>query len=121
MNLMLWHMLLVFFWAVFMISLAKSIACRENSKILAVLSLIFMFSVLFVGTKLMLLFPQVAKSGMWIHVKLSIDIIEMLVNIYMAYVVFKKKEISSKKAQTLYWSTVLLFAAMYSLTLFKPF
>jgi len=76
---------------------------------------------LFVGTKLMLLFPSVVKSGMWIHVKLSIDILAMLVNIYLVYIVLKNKTISQKLSSILYWAVVLMFLMMYGLTLFKPF
>ena len=115
------HMMVVFCWAVFLVSLVQSLRCNQFSRILAVLSLVFMLSVLFVGTKLMLLFPSVAKSGMWIHVKLSIDILAMLVNIYIVYVVFKNKPISQKLSDILYWVVVLMFLMMYGLTLFKPF
>jgi len=121
MNLLYLHMLLVFAWAVFMVSLAKSLQCGENSKVSAVLSLLFMVAVLFVGTKLMLAFPNVAKSGLWIHTKLSIDILAMLVNIYLAVLVFKNKTVSPKTGSVFYWATVIMFMAMYYLTLFKPF
>jgi len=115
------HMMFVFYWAVFMVSLAKSIECGENSKILALLSVVFMLMVLFVGTKLMLAFPQVAKSGLWIHTKLSIDILAMLLNLYLAFIVFKKKSVSKKLSQIIYWLSVAMFGGMYYLTLFKPF
>ena len=121
MNLIAVHMFVVFCWAVFLVSLSESIICNKNSKVLAVFSLVFMFMVLFVGTKLMLLFPSVAKSGMWIHVKLSIDILAMLVNIYLVYIVLKNKTISQKLSSILYWAVVLMFLMMYGLTLFKPF
>ena len=115
------HMMVVFCWAVFLVSSVQSLRCNQFSRFLAVLSVIFMLSVLFIGTKLMLLFPSVAKSGMWIHVKLSIDILAMLVNIYLVYVVFKNKTISQKLSDILYWAIVLMFLIMYGLTLFKPF
>ncbi|ACM92745.1 hypothetical protein NAMH_0654 [Nautilia profundicola AmH] len=121
MNLLYLHMLFVFGWAVFMVSLAKSVACKENSKILAVLSLIFMLLVLYIGTKLMLAFPQVAKSGLWIHTKLSIDILAMLLNIYLAFIAFKNKTLSNTLSHVIYWTSVIMFAAMYYLTLFRPF
>ena len=121
MNLIAVHMMAVFCWAVFLVSLSESIICNKNSKVLAVLSLVFMFIVLFVGTKLMLLFPSVAKSGMWIHIKLSIDILAMLVNIYLAYVVFRKKTLSLKTANIIFWVIIIMFTVMYALTLFKPF
>jgi putative membrane protein len=119
MNLLLLHMLLVFMWGCSFLALIKSVQLKEYSKILAVLSIVFMLSVLFVGTKLMLMFPNVAKSGMWIHIKLSIDILAMLVNIYVAYLAFKKKE--KKLLNILFWITLIMFAAMYYLTLYKPF
>ena len=115
------HIMAVFCWAVFLISLVQSIKCNQNSKFLAILSIIFMLSVLFIGTKLMLLFPEVAKSGMWIHLKLSIDILTMFVNIYLVYIVLKNKTISQKLSSILYWAVVLMFLMMYGLTLFKPF
>jgi uncharacterized membrane protein SirB2 len=80
-----------------------------------------MLLVLFSGTKLMLAFPQVAKSGIWIHTKLSIDIFAMFVNVYLAFIVFKNKHISYKLSQIIYWLSVIMFVAMYSLTLFRPF
>ena len=121
MLLMNLHMMAVFCWAVFLVSLVQSLRCSQYSKLLAVLSLVFMLIVLFVGTKLMLLFPSVVKSGMWIHVKLSIDILAMLVNIYLVYIVLKNKAISQKLSSILYWAVVLMFLMMYGLTLFKPF
>jgi len=121
MNLISLHIIAVFCWAVFLVSLVQSLRCNQSSRFLAVLSVIFMLSVLFIGTKLMLLFPSVAKSGMWIHVKLSIDILAMLVNIYLVYVVFKNKTISQKLSDIIFWIIIIIFTVMYALTLFKPF
>ena len=121
MTLLNMHMMFVFCWAVFMVSLAKSVECGENSKILTFFSLIFMLLVLFVGIKLMLAFPQVAKSGLWIHTKLSIDILAMFLNLYLAFIVFKKKAVSKKLFQIIYWISIVMFGSMYYLTLFKPF
>jgi len=120
MNLFAYHMIAVFGWGVFMTSLAKSLKC-EKSKTLAALSLLFMLLVLAIGTKMMLMFPQVAKSGLWIHTKLSIDILAMLLNIYMAVSVLRNKQLSPKSADIYYWISVIMFFAMYVLTLFKPF
>ncbi len=115
------HILAVFVWGVLIISLAKSVNCKENSKILAILSLIAMVFVLYIGTKLMLAFPQIAKSGKWIHIKLSIDIIAMLLNIYLALIVLKNKQLSFIKSQAFFWITIVMFILMYYFTLFKPF
>jgi putative membrane protein len=114
-------MMLVLGWAIFLVSLAKSVEVGENSKILAVLSMFFMLAVLVVGTKLMLAFPHIAKSGMWIHVKLSLDILAMLLNAYLFYVCFKNKSLSGKMSKYIYWITVLLFFGMYYMTLYRPF
>jgi putative membrane protein len=114
-------MLAVFCWAIFLISLVTSINCKQNSKTLAILSFVFMLIVLFVGTKLMLAYPGVAKSGMWIHTKLSIDILAMVINIYLVYVVFKRKNLSKFLSDIIFWFLILIFIGMYYLTLFKPF
>ncbi|WP_456479311.1 hypothetical protein [Nautilia sp.] len=121
MNLLYWHMMCVFGWAVFIVSLAKSLECGEYPKFVSFLSLFFMAAVLLIGTKLMLNFPEVAKSGMWIHVKLSIDIIAMILNIYLVYIVMKRKIVKKTTAAAIFWITVLMFGLMYYLTLFKPF
>jgi putative membrane protein len=121
MNLISIHMLLVFCWAVFMVSLAKSLSCGEKSRLLAVLSLFFMFAVLFIGTEIMLMMPQITKSGMWLHVKLSFDILVMLENIYLAVIAFKSKPVNNKIVSFIYWSSILMFIAMYYLTMFRPF
>jgi len=121
MNLLYLHMLFVFLWAIFMVSLAKSVECGEKSKISALLSLIFMLLVLFMGTKLMLLFPNVSKSGQWIHIKLSIAVLAMLINIYLAFVVYKDKKVSAKIAKAIYWLVIVMFIFMYVFTLYKPF
>jgi len=120
MNLVAYHMIAVFGWALFLTSLILSLN-KKNSKVFAVLSLVFMFSVLFIGTKLMLMMPGIAKSGMWIHVKLSIDIAAMLLNVYLAVKVFKGAQIGEKAAGVFYWLNVGMFFAMYVLTLFRPF
>ncbi len=121
MNLVSIHMLAVFCWAVFMVSLAKSLMYGEKSRLLAGLSLFFMFAVLLVGTKIMLMMPQIIKTGMWIHVKLSFDIVVMLENVYLAIIVFKSKPVNNKIVSFIYWSSVLMFVAMYYLTMFRPF
>jgi len=121
MNLLYVHMIAVFLWAVFMTSLAWGFVCSHKSKLMAVLSMVFMLAVLGIGTKLMLDFPQVAKSGKWIHIKLSIDILAMILNAYMAFVTFKNKTLSKTFSYLLYFSSVGMFVLMYYFTLFKPF
>jgi putative membrane protein len=114
-------MMLVFCWAVFMVSLAKSVICGENAKIPALLSVFFMLAVLYVGTRMMLMMPQITKSGIWLHVKLSFDILVMIENVYLVYVSLKSKPVNKKIAEFIYWSSIGMFAAMYYLTLFRPF
>jgi len=80
-----------------------------------------MLIVLGVGTKLMLLNPAVAKSGAWLHVKLSFDILLMIENIYLLYVLFKSKKLSDKVYEILYWGSYLSFILMIALTMFRPF
>ena len=121
MNLISIHILAVFCWAVFFVSLSESIKCNKNAKILAIFSFICMLIVLLVGTKLMLLFPSIVKSGIWIHIKLFIDILLMLINIYLIFIVFRKKTISIKIANIIFWFIIIMFLVMYGLTLFRPF
>jgi uncharacterized membrane protein len=104
-----------------MVSLAKSVGCKENSKTLALISLLFMLLVLYLGVKLMLAMPGVSKNGNWLHVKLSIDILAMVTNIYLAYLSFKNKRISPVFSQILFWGSAGMFIAMYYITLFRPF
>ncbi|AZV46353.1 hypothetical protein C3L23_03420 [Nautilia sp. PV-1] len=121
MNLLYMHMMVVFCWGLFMVSLAKSVGCKENSKLLAIISIVFMGLVLYLGTKLMLAMPGISKSGNWLHVKLSIDILAMITNIYLSYLAFRNKNTSKLLSQILYWGSVVMFVCMYYLTLFKPF
>jgi len=113
------HMIFVFLWAVFLISFVKSLECK-SSKFLAVLSLIFMFLVLGVGTKIMLMFPEITKSGKWFHIKLAFAILAMVINIYFVYAAFKNKKLSKKFTEVIYWLLIVIFILMYYLTLFKP-
>jgi len=116
------HFLVVMSWAIFLLSFIKSVQNDLKDKYLfGILSLVFMLFVLVVGTKLMLLNPSVAKSGMWIHIKLSIDIILMIENIFLLIVLFKKKIFSAKFYIIMYWFSYLAFMAMAGLSMFRPF
>jgi len=115
------HLLLVISWAIFLLQLIKAI--QNNTKdvfIFAVLSLFFMVAVLGAGTKMMLLNPSVTKSGSWLHVKLSFDILLMLENVYLAFVAFKNKNVSEKVLEIMFWLSYMAFMLMVFLTMFKP-
>ncbi len=114
------HMIAVFLWAIFLITAINELKYR-SSKCFVIVSFLFMLIVLGIGTKIMLMFPSIAKSGIWLHVKLSFDIIVMIVNIYLLVFSFKGKTLTEKKAGILYWSVVCMFVLMYVLTLFRPF
>jgi len=116
------HFLVVMSWAIFLLSFIKSLQNDLKDRYLfGILSVTFMLAVLFVGIKLMLLNPSVAKSGMWIHIKLSIDIILMIENIFLLIVLFKKKIFSAKFYIIMYWFSYLAFMAMAGLSMFRPF
>jgi len=116
------HLLAVVSWVVFLLLLVKAVENDTPDKfIFSVLSLFFMFLVLYLGVRLMLLNPAVAKSGGWLHVKLSFDIVMMLFNIYLVYVVFKNKSVSSKFLEIAFWLSYIIFMFMLYLTMFRPF
>ncbi|NPA87990.1 hypothetical protein [Caminibacter pacificus] len=115
------HLLFVISWVVFLLLLIKSIQNDTKDKVIfTLLSLFFMVAVLGVGTKMMLLNPNVAKVGIWLHVKLSFDILLMIENLVLAFVVFKKKTISSKALEIMFWLSYLVFMFMVYLSVFKP-
>ena len=116
------HLLVVFSWAIFLLQFIKSLENNLGDKyIFGILSVIMMLIVLGVGTKLMLLNPTIAKSGAWLHVKLSFDILLMIENLYLLYVLFKNKILSDKIYEILYWGSYVSFILMIALTMFRPF
>jgi len=116
------HFLVVMSWAIFLLEFIKTLQNNLKDKYLfGILSIIFMFIVLFVGTKLILLNPSVSKSGMWLHIKLSIDILLMIENVFLVTVLFKNKTFSDKFYISIYWLSYLAFMAMAGLSMFRPF
>ena len=116
------HFLVVMSWAIFLLEFIKTLQNNLKDKYLfGILSIIFMFIVLFVGTKLILLNPSVSKSGIWLHLKLSIDILLMIENVFLLIVLFKKKTFSAKFYIIMYWFSYLAFISMAGLSMFRPF
>ena len=112
------HMIVVFLWAVFLISFILSFWFKKYEKIFAILSFIFMVLVFYTGIELMHMFPNIAKSGMWIHIKLIFMLIVMGINLYLIFKFFKKAFVN---VLLYYTFSVLSFFAMYILVFFKPF
>ena len=112
------HMLLVSLWAIFLISFVLSFWFKKYEKVFAVLSFVFMALVFYTGIKLMYLSPNIAKSGMWIHIKLTVMLVVMGINLYLIFKFLKK---SSVNVLLYYFLTVLSFVGMYVLAFFKPF
>ena len=112
------HMLLVFLWAIFLISFVLSFWFKKYEKVFAILSFVFMVLVFYTGMKLMYMFPNIAKSGMWIHIKLTVMLVVMGINLYLIFKFLKK---SSVNVLLYYFLTVLSFVGMYVLAFFKPF
>ncbi len=116
------HLLSVVSWVLFLLLLIKAVQNDTKDKVVfAFLSLFFMVLVLYFGVKLMLLNPSVAKNGNWLHVKLSFDILMMLLNVYLVFAVFKKKLLSSKFLEIIFWVSYVIFMIMIYLTMFRPF
>ena len=112
------HMILVFLWAIFLISFILSFWFKKYEKMFAVLSSLFMVLVFYTGIKLMHLFPNIAKSGMWIHIKLTVMLLVMGINLYL---IFKFSKNTSVNVLLYYIFSVLSFFIMYVLAFFKPF
>jgi len=112
------HMILVFLWAVFLISFVLSFCFKKYEKVFLALSSIFMVLVFYTGVKLMHLFPGIAKSGMWIHIKLTFVLVVMIVNLYLIFKFLKKAYVN---VMLYYFFIILFFFIMYILTFFKPF
>jgi len=110
-------------WIVFLLQFIKTFQYNKTADkvIFNFLSLFFMFVVLFLGVKLILMNPSVAKSGGWLHTKLSLIIILMLENLYLSVKFFKKKTISKILSEFLYWFTYIVFAVILYLAIFKSF
>ena len=112
------HMILVFLWAIFLISFILSFWFKKYVKIFAILSTAFMALVFYTGIKLMYMFPNIAKSGVWIHIKLTFMLVIMSINLYLIFKFFKKTSIN---VLLNYSFSVLSFSIMYALAFFKPF
>jgi len=103
-------------WIIFLLQFI-----RERKLVFNVLSLFFMIAVLGIGTKVILLNPSIAKSGAWLHTKLSFVILLMIENLYLSFIFFIKKDISEFLSKLLYWITYAIFIIILVLSLFRPF
>jgi len=117
------HLLLAFSWAIFLLTFIKSMQHKDllESKIFGILSLISMIAILIVGTKMMLNDHSIIKSGKWIHLKLSLDIILMGENLFLLNLLRVKKFVSQKCGNIMYIFSYLSFIIMIILTMLKPF
>jgi hypothetical protein len=94
-------------WMLFMLLYIKT-----KEKMFINLSLFFMIIHLFLGTKVILSNPLVAKSGNWLHLKLTFDILLMMENLYLYFKEPKK---------FMFWLTYFGFMLMLILSILKPF
>ena len=107
-------------WMVFLLSFIRSFESKSRV-IFNVLSLISMIVLLLLGIRLILLNPSVAKSGGWLHTKLSFVIILMLENLYLSFLSFKKKNLSKFVLEVMYWFSYILLVVILALSFFRPF
>ena len=112
------HMILVFLWSIFLISFVLSFWFKKYEKVFAILSVIFMILVFCTGIKLIYLFPNITKSGMWIHIKLTVMLVVMGINLYLIFKYLKKAFVN---VLLHYLIIILSFLIMYVLAFFKPF
>jgi len=107
-------MLVVFLWAIFLVSFILSFWFKKYEKVS-----IFIVLVFYTGIKLMYMFPNIVRSGMWIHMKLAIVLLVMGINLYLIFKFLKKDMVNN--VLLCYFITVLSFVVMYVLVFFKPF
>ena len=112
------HMILVFLWAIFLISFVLSFWFKKHQKVFLVVSSIFMALVFYTGIKLMHLFPSISKSGMWIHIKLTFVLVVMIINLYLVFKFLKKAYVN---VLLYYFLITSSFSIMYVLAFFKFF
>ena len=117
------HLSLAFCWAIFLLSFIKSMQNKNltDSKIFAVLSIISMLAILGIGTKMMLDNHSIIQSGKWIHVKLSLDIVLMIENLFLLKLLKQGKFVSSKCGNIMYYFSLLAYLCMITLTMLRPF
>jgi hypothetical protein len=117
------HLALAFGWAMFLLTFIKTMQFKDikESKIFGFLSFIFMLVVMMVGVKIMLSNHSIIKSGYWIHLKLSIDILLMLETIFLLNLLRVGKFISAKCGNIMYIFTFFGFIFMIFLTMLRPF
>ena len=117
------HLLVVVSWMLFLLQFIKAVEYKRDVEgyIFGFLSLFFMIIVLFIGTKMILMNPDVAKSGAWLHTKLSFVIVLMIENLFFLYKFFKKKSVSVKFAEISYWVSYMFFMFIFALSMFRPF
>jgi len=117
------HLSLAFGWAFLLLTFIKSMQYKDRieSIIFGSLSFIMMIAVLVAGVIIMLGDHSIIKSGKWIHVKLSIDIILMGETLFLLYLLKKGKFVSRKCGNIMYIFTALSFIGMILLTMLRPF
>jgi len=117
------HLALAFGWAMFLLTFIKTMQFKDvgESKVFGILSVIFMLVVMMVGIKIMLSNHSIIKSGYWIHLKLSIDIILMLETLFLLNLLRIGKFITKKLGNIMFVLTFIGFILMIFLTMLRPF
>jgi putative membrane protein len=116
------HLLFAILWIAFFLILHKTFEHDlKEKKIYLFLSTLFIFIILFLGSKMLILNPAFTKNSNWLHVKLSIFILLILENFYFVYLYFKKKVVSLYLMKFLYFLNLILITSMLILSIFKPF
>ncbi len=117
------HLLVVASWMLFLLQFIKAVEYKRDVEgfIFGILSIFFMVVVLFIGTKMILMNPDISKTGGWLHLKLSLVVLLIIENIFFAYKFFKKKSVSIKFAEISYWVSYMFFMFILALSMFRPF
>jgi len=54
------------------------------------------------------------------NIKLTFDVLLIIENVFLAYILLRKINFSSKIYEIMYWLSFMIFIVMIALTMFRP-
>ena len=116
------HLILDFIWAVFLLELITSLKYDLKEKYLfGILSVVSSIFAILVGIKLIVIYPEILKQGGWLHAKLTLLFLVFIENIYLLYLLLKKKKIKSLIYTIMFWFSFFVIVGAVFLSMFRPF
>ncbi|EDM24186.1 hypothetical protein FE773_06455 [Caminibacter mediatlanticus TB-2] len=117
-----WHLLMDFVWSVFLLLFIFSLKYGLKEKYLfGILSIVSGIVVIGIGVMLIKINPYVIKSGGWLHAKLTLLFFVFLENIYLIYILFRKKLVRIYIYNIMFWFSLFSFISAIAFSMFRPF